>query len=104
MGSNGLPLQAHGQWLIRPQAVVLSLVMCGCTLPVSHLTEAQAAAAAVATPDRATYLLGPEDTLEISVWKEPDLTKHLVVRPGCPGINLHRLMGMSQISLALTLL
>jgi polysaccharide export outer membrane protein len=25
--------------------------------------------------------LGPEDTIEISVWKEPELTKQLVVRP-----------------------
>jgi polysaccharide biosynthesis/export protein len=81
MGSTGTPSQAHGKWLICRLAVVLSLVMCGCTPPVSHLTEAQAAAAAVATLDQATYLLGPEDTLEISVWKEPDLTKQLVVRP-----------------------
>ena len=27
-----------------------------------------------------TYQLGPEDAIEISVWKEPDLTKQLVVR------------------------
>jgi len=81
MGLPGLPSQAHWKWLICRLSVVLSLVMCGCTPPVSHLTEAQAAAAAVATPDQATYLLGPEDTLEISVWKEPDLTKQLVVRP-----------------------
>ena len=57
------------------------MVMCGCTPPVSHLTEAQAAAAAVATPDQDKYLLGPEDAIEISVWKEPDLNKQLVVRP-----------------------
>jgi len=81
MGLTGLPSQAHWKRLICPLMVVFSLMMCGCTPPVGHLTEAQAAAAAVATPDQATYLLGPEDTLEISVWKEPDLTKQLVVRP-----------------------
>ena len=81
MGLTGLPSQAHGKWLICRLGVVLSLMMCGCSPPVSHHTESQAAAAAVATPDQATYLLGPEDTLEISVWKEPDLTKQLVVRP-----------------------
>ena len=27
------------------------------------------------------YLIGPEDILEISVWKDPDLTKQVVVRP-----------------------
>jgi polysaccharide export outer membrane protein len=81
MGLTGLPSQAHGKRLMCHLLVVFSLMMCGCTPPVSHLTEAQAAVAAVATPDQATYLLGPEDTLEISVWKEPDLTKQLVVRP-----------------------
>jgi polysaccharide biosynthesis/export protein len=80
MGSTGLPWQAHGNRVICHLVVVLSLTLCGCSPPVSHLTEAQAAAA-VATPDQATYLLGPEDALEISVWKEPDLTKQLVVRP-----------------------
>ncbi len=28
-----------------------------------------------------TYLIGPEDILEISVWKDPSLTKEVVVRP-----------------------
>jgi polysaccharide biosynthesis/export protein len=63
-------------------AVVFALVLiCSCTPRISPLTEAQAAAAAVATPDQDKYLLGPEDAIEISVWKEPDLTKQLVVRP-----------------------
>jgi polysaccharide export outer membrane protein len=57
------------------------VVVCGCTPPVSHLSEGQAAAAAMAAPDQDKYLLGPEDAIEISVWKEPDLTKQLVVRP-----------------------
>jgi len=81
MGSAGLPWQAYGNRLLCRLVAVASLALCGCTPPVSHLTEAQAVAAAVATPDQATYLLGPEDTLEISVWKEHDLTKQLVVRP-----------------------
>ena len=29
----------------------------------------------------APYLIGPEDILEISVWKDPELTKQVVVRP-----------------------
>ena len=27
------------------------------------------------------YLIGPEDVLEISIWKDPDLTKQVIVRP-----------------------
>jgi polysaccharide biosynthesis/export protein len=79
---NKLPSQVIWQWVIAGVGVWFSLVaLCGCTPPVSHLTEAQAAAAAVPHPDHDKYLLGPEDALEISVWKEPDLTKQLVVRP-----------------------
>ena len=70
------------KWLIWSVVVGFSLVVLGgCAPQVSPLTEAQAAAAAVATPDQDKYLLGPEDAIEISVWKEPELTKQLVVRP-----------------------
>ncbi|MFI5330364.1 MAG: polysaccharide biosynthesis/export family protein [Desulfobaccales bacterium] len=41
----------------------------------------EAEAALVAKVTQETYQLGPEDAIEISVWKEPDLTKQLVVRP-----------------------
>jgi polysaccharide export outer membrane protein len=53
----------------------------GCTQGISPITQAQAAAAQVTPPDEEKYLLGPEDSLEISVWKEPELTKQLIVRP-----------------------
>jgi len=87
--------------VIGSVGVVLSLVvMCGCTPPGSHLTEAQAqaaaAAAAVAAPDQDNYLLGPEDAIEISVWKEPDLNKQLVVRPD--GKITYPLIGEVQAS------
>jgi polysaccharide export outer membrane protein len=82
MGLTRFVSQLNRQWLIGSVAVAFSLALiCACTPPVSHLTEAQTAAAAVATPDQDKYLLGPEDAIEISVWKEPDLTKQLVVRP-----------------------
>jgi polysaccharide export outer membrane protein len=82
MGLTRIVSQLTRQWLIGSVAVVLGLVVvCGCTPHVSPVTEGQAAVAAAASPDQDKYLLGPEDALEISVWKEPDLTKQLVVRP-----------------------
>jgi polysaccharide export outer membrane protein len=85
------------QWFKGAAAAGLTLMaISSCTPPASHVTDAQAAAAAVATPDQATYLLGPEDAIEISVWKEPDLTKQLVVRPD--GKFTYPLIGEVQAS------
>jgi len=53
----------------------------GCAPGISPTAQAQAGAAQVVPPDQERYLLGPEDSIEISVWKEPELTKQLVVRP-----------------------
>ena len=97
MGLTRFVSQLNRQWLIGSLAVVFSLmVVCACTPRVSPLTEAQAAAATVATPDQDKYLLGPEDAIEVSVWKEPDLTKQLVVRPD--GKITYPLIGELQAS------
>ena len=64
--------------------IIISLFMFGCASQMSSPVEAQEAAAQVAQisqPDQEKYLLGPEDVIEVSVWKEPDMTKQLVVQP-----------------------
>ena len=92
-----LSAQQKRQWFIGTVVMALTLVaLCGCVPPASQITDAQAAAAAVATPDQDKYLLGPEDAIEISVWKEPDLTKQLVVRPD--GKITYPLIGEVQAS------
>lgn len=79
------------QWFILAIVLLFGLVAIGaCTPPASHVSEAQAA------PDQDTYLLGPEDAIEISVWKEPDLTRQLVVRPD--GKITYPLIGEVQAS------
>jgi len=50
----------------------------GCNPRMSPSVQAQAAAAQLVED---TYKLGPEDVVEISVWKEPDLTKQIAIRP-----------------------
>jgi polysaccharide export outer membrane protein len=62
-------------WLLLGLALVAAL---GCAPRMSPSVQTQAAAAQV-VEDK--YQLGPEDVIEISVWKEPDLTKQLAVRP-----------------------
>lgn len=61
--------------------IVITFYALGCAPRTSSRVEAEAAAAAISPPDQEKYQLGPEDVLEVSVWKEPDMTKQLVVRP-----------------------
>jgi polysaccharide biosynthesis/export protein len=68
------------------KGIILGIILCscfmfGCAHHVSPTVAAQAAAAEVLPPDQERYLLGPEDVIEISVWKEPEMTKQLVVQP-----------------------
>jgi polysaccharide biosynthesis/export protein len=63
--------------------IIISICFCllGCATQTYSVVDAQAAAAEVAPPDQEKYMLGPEDVIEVSVWKEPDMTKQLVVQP-----------------------
>jgi polysaccharide export outer membrane protein len=62
--------------------ICITFYALGCAPYTSSMVEAQAAATEVAPPpDQDRYLLGPEDVIEVSVWKEPDMTKQLVVQP-----------------------
>lgn len=49
------------------------------------------------------YVIGPDDTLQISVWKEPDLSEILPVRPdgkiSIPLVNDIRAAGMTPLQL-----
>jgi polysaccharide biosynthesis/export protein len=46
--------------------------------PANPAPESAAASATSAVPE---YVIGPEDVLHVAVWKEPDLTATLPVRP-----------------------
>jgi polysaccharide export outer membrane protein len=61
--------------------VIMTFYALGCATGADLMVEAQAASAEVSPPDQERYRLGPEDVIEVSVWKEPDMTKQLVVQP-----------------------
>src|SRR5437879_10670262 len=67
----------------------------------SQPSQGQRAPAPLASPD---YVIGPEDTLHISVWKEPDLTATLPVRPdgkiSMPLLNDVQAAGLKPMQLA----
>jgi len=60
-------------------------------------------AAAPAAPVDDQYKIGPEDTLDISVWKNTDLTRTVVVRPdgriSLPLLNDLQASGMTALQL-----
>jgi polysaccharide export outer membrane protein len=68
-----------------------SIVLCLLMMPAGMLAQASSAVSnsASAPADKATnastnatdYVIGADDTLHISVWKEPDLSETLPVRP-----------------------
>jgi polysaccharide export outer membrane protein len=55
--------------------IIKSLTITLLAFPITHVALAQA------TPAENTYLIQPGDLLEVSVWKEEDLIKQVLVRP-----------------------
>jgi polysaccharide export outer membrane protein len=66
----GIPCQTEGREMKR-LVVFFSLI----SFFLVSLCSAQ---------DKSSYLIGPSDVLEIIVWKEPDFSREVIVRPdGC---------------------
>ena len=70
----------------------------------SSPTPDATASAPAANPAGAEYVIGPEDVLHVSVWKEADLTATLPVRPdgkiSLPLLNDVQAAGMTPMQLA----
>jgi polysaccharide biosynthesis/export protein len=66
----------------RRTAMWISLAFALASLPALAAGQASTSAngSALASQAGPTYVIGPDDTLYISVWKEPDLTETLPVR------------------------
>lgn len=63
--------------MLRSKSKVAALCLVACAAAFSSI-HAQSEPAQSASTD---YVLGIEDKLSISVWKEPDLTRSVIIRP-----------------------
>jgi len=72
--------------------------------PASSPTPETAANPPAAAETGPSYVIGPEDVLHVAVWKEPDLTATLPVRPdgkiSLPLLNDVQAAGMTPMQLA----
>jgi polysaccharide export outer membrane protein len=60
---------------------VLCLFAAAASAQSAPANTAAASVARAAAPATAEYLIGPEDVLDISVWKNPELSRQVPVRP-----------------------
>ncbi len=62
--------------------LALIVLMAVCTLPLwSQAKPAEPSATVKSATDDPTYVIGPEDMLAVGVWKEPDFSSTVPVRP-----------------------
>ncbi len=76
---NSHPLYKGAQWLLL---VMVPVLMLGCASNGVQLTpEQQSASSSVARASSKDYLIGPGDTLQVFVWRNPDVSVTVPVRP-----------------------
>lgn len=67
------------------KGLLLLIVLCGVVLMDNPMRLSNPVASAQETKtiatEEASYSIGPLDLLEIQVWREPDLTRQVIVRP-----------------------
>src|SRR6266403_1609303 len=72
--------------------------------PGTDTGSSNGAAAAQATLGEAEYKIGPQDVLKIDVWKEPEITRTIPVRPdgkiSLPLLNDVQAAGLTAMELA----
>lgn len=61
--------------------LALIVLLAICSLPVWSQTKTADATPVKSATDDPTYVIGPEDMLNVAVWKEPDFSNTVPVRP-----------------------
>jgi polysaccharide biosynthesis/export protein len=70
-----------GENMKRTIAMFLGLILISSVLSTYAQNSEPSSPSTAASQVPSTYVIGPDDVLYISVWKEPDLTNTLPVRP-----------------------
>ena len=87
--------------------VILSSVVLAQNSPAKDEAKGSSTAKAPMPQASASYVIGPEDTLYVNVWKEPDLTATLPVRAdgmiSLPLLNDVQAAGLTPMQLAASL-
>jgi polysaccharide biosynthesis/export protein len=87
--------------------IFLALALASLPAPAAGQDSTQAKDPAPTSQAGPTYVIGPDDTLYISVWKEPDLTETLPVRAdgkiSMPLLNDVQAAGLTPMQLGATL-
>jgi polysaccharide export outer membrane protein len=77
MMSGNKGLASAVRFTTGPLGAALLILACGLSAPAAEKPDATVVAPTVNND----YKLGPEDVVEVFVWKEPDLSTNVVVRP-----------------------
>lgn len=71
--------------MLRGKAVALGVIIVflvqACATDLPELSSAQNDSSVIANPSEYNYLIGPGDTLQIFVWRNPEVSQSVIVRP-----------------------
>jgi len=88
----------------RNLMVLTTIFLCGCFAGAQNSTDKDAPAKEPLPQTNASYVIGPDDQLHVSVWKEPDLTNTMPVRAdgmiSLPLLNDVQAAGLTPMQLA----
>lgn len=66
---------------LRKSATVILALMLAARIAAACSEPSKAKAAAAAPPAAEEYMIGPDDLLAVNVWREPEISRNVVVRP-----------------------
>jgi polysaccharide biosynthesis/export protein len=95
---------SRGENMKRNLMVLTTILLCGLFAGAQNSGDKDAPAKEPLPQTNASYIIGPDDQLHVSVWKEPDLTNTMPVRAdgmiSLPLLNDVQAAGLTPMQLA----